>query len=212
MFEKFLSGDSGDFRQRYEGTYGFFSDKSKGTRLLCYLERVDLDASPRQVIFRDHRDVDFSIRADIQDDIGFEFLPPKSSYYNTATDVFYVERIAARQFKRGICGHNTVIYRLNNLGYRPDRVNFDALSSIFEKQISFEEAAKLFSSGKRSAICLSSFLAINNDALYLNREPIGRVGDGKINLTESGTLFIAELQEALKNCGLTYAIISPEKD
>lgn len=211
MFEKFLHADSGDFRQRYEGTYGFFSDHKTGKRLLVHLERVDLEDSPRKVVFRDRRGVDFSIKADVQDEIGFEFLPPKSAFYNTMNGVYYVERVAARQFRRGICDNNCNVYILNERGFRRSGVNFDTLSAIFERPIEIQAAIERFKTGALPALALSPFMAILDGTLYMYKEPIGTLQENTITLKEGGMLFITELQDALKTLQLNYQVATPKE-
>lgn len=207
MFEKFLHDDSADFRQRYEGTYGFFFDRKNNKKLLVNIERVDTEDIPRKVIFRDKRGISFNIYSDVQDDIGFEFLPPKSAFYNTQSGVFYVERRAARQFRRGICENNCLVYSLNDRGFRQSRVDFDSLSSIFEMPIPLDQAVKDFQNKKNPCIALTSFMAICNSKLYMYKEDIGTVKDNTITLKEGGMLFLTELQDAVKTLNLNFTIV-----
>ena len=77
MFEKFLSANVESFRQRYEGTYGFYRDEKK-KRLLVRLDSI----SPEECVFVNADGIDFRLRVDTSRDIGFEFLPPKSAWRN----------------------------------------------------------------------------------------------------------------------------------
>jgi hypothetical protein len=142
MFEKFLSADSGDFKQRYLNTYGFFT--RKGVRTLVRLNKIATmnDTQKPFVDFIDRDGSTYHVSADIQDEsTGFEFIPPKSSWYNTAEGTPYlVRRVPARQYLRGICNRNTAI---TNIGNNNIEIDFVSLAKIFEGSITTKEAMKL---------------------------------------------------------------------
>lgn len=213
MFEKFLSVDAGDFRQRYEGTYGYYTDKKKGARLLTLLSTVDTNASPKKVHFEDCRGVKFYVNADSTEEIGWEFLPPRSAFYNTTDGVFYVQRIAARQFQRGITGRNTKIWKVTEKGFDQIKVAFDSLIPIFEKQVPFAKAALKWSeTGEASA--LSPNFCLYKNKLAINIEVIGESSSDRTNisLTPTGAIFLPELVQALRNCGLGHIKVETKDD
>jgi hypothetical protein len=84
MFEKFLSQNLESFKQRYEGTFGFYRNE-EGKRLLVRLDSI----TARNCVFKDANGVDYRIRPDSEENIGFEFLPPKSQWYNTVDGAVY---------------------------------------------------------------------------------------------------------------------------
>lgn len=130
MFEKFTSQDANDFRQRYQGTYGYYRRGTK--KKLVRLDKVDTDN--RVVIFVDSDDLQYEVHADASDDtIGFDFLPPEMSYHNTSSGVYLLRRIPARQYSRGISDRNVSIRTLNGRGVP---VNFSTLTDIFENTVS----------------------------------------------------------------------------
>lgn len=131
-----MSSNAGDFRQRYRGTYGYFIGKS-GKRTLVQIAQVDLDS--RSVRFLDRNDQDYTLYVDAEDNVGFEFLPPRPAWHNTSMGAVLVRRTPARQYQRGICNNNTSIMRADggNLG-----VSFKVLHSIFDAQIEVAKAAE----------------------------------------------------------------------
>lgn len=136
MFEKFTSSESNDFRQRYMGTYGFFT--RKGNRTLTKLTSITADGSASTVEFEDKDKLKYLLKADSKEEgLGFEFLPPKSAYYNTTDGVpLLVTRIPARQYLRGLCDKNTEIRNFSgNIG-----ISFDSLGKIFGVDVPIMQA------------------------------------------------------------------------
>ena len=132
MFEKFTSIDSGDFRQRYQGTYGYFTHKGKKT--LTRLDKIYADGRSSYVEFSDRDGLKYLLHPDSEEEgTGFEFLPPKSSYFNTEEGIpLLVSRVPARQYQRGICDKNISVADLRN-NFRP--VDFGTLILLFEKTV-----------------------------------------------------------------------------
>lgn len=213
MFEKFLADNAGDFRQRYEGTYGYYTDKKKGTKLLTLLSMVDLNSSPRRVHFEDCQGVKFYINADAEEDIGWSFLPPKSNFYNTKRGVFYVQRVAARQFQRGVTSRNTKIWQVTAEGFSEKKVGFSTLLPIYEEQTSTIGQAKKWQNKEEDVMALSPNFCLYNGRVTINVEPVGTYNEGRTEITLNGTgnLFLPELTQALHQCGL-YSIGVVSKD
>lgn len=205
MFEKFLAENASDFRQRYEGTFGYYVDRDKGQRLLCRLSSVDLDSSQRRVNFEDVRGVRFSVNVNAKGDIGFEFIPPRSAFYNTTDGVYYVERIAARQFQRGVSHRNTKIFRINKGAWLPCEVSFESLVPLLEKQIELQKAVQEWLNGDRVSVALTPSITLNDNRLYVLMQNIGKYDKKERTLTidkDNGELFLSEIEHALKNAGL----------
>lgn len=207
MFEKFFHENSGDFRQRYEGTYGFFVDET-GTRMLTKILAIDQESSPRAVHFVDERGVTYTLYADVAGNIGYEFLPPKSMFHNTEYGVYYTQRRAARQFKRGVCSENTTIFRLLNGSFEQVRVDFPQLKAIYSRPVSFDEAFARYKAKLWQSVALSkNFSLVRGKGVYLLTELIASVGeseDGKyhIKVAPGYSAFTTELRDAFNRVGL----------
>jgi hypothetical protein len=165
MFEKFTSAGHSDFKQRYLGTYGFFREGNK--RVLVQIKAIDRN----QVSFIDRNKIIYYLNADRDSDIGFEFIPPKTSWYNVGGDCLLVTRVPARQYLRGLCDRNTSI-RGCITGGRP--VDFSTLVSIFESTISVEKAAA-DAVDKKTAFAVSPQFAISlqNQKIFCFESEIG---------------------------------------
>lgn len=197
MFEKFLSENADNFRQRYEGTYGFYRDGTK--RLLVKLVSI----SPDQCQFVDGRDVMFSIRPDHPDNIGFEFLPPKAQWYNTKIHgAVHTQRLAHRQFQRGVTSKTLEIMRLKGGALHPIRVDFRNLSAIYEDGMKPDEAFPSLKEG--GSVAISGQFALGSGIVYLLKEPIGTyIQDGKrfTFKLEEPQLWRTEISDALNLMG-----------
>jgi len=174
MFEKFTSKDSNDFRQRYQGTFGYFI--GKGKRTLTRLDNIVCDGRNSYVEFSDRDGVNYLLKPDSEDQgMGFEFIPPKAAYFNTKIgNPRLVKRIPARQYQRGICDRNTSIQDMKSL---PFPVSFDSLIPLFEEKIGVREALQVALKSKHGArgVALSNQFAIcfGNNVLRCLDQAIG---------------------------------------
>lgn len=172
MFEKFTSANAGDFRQRYEGTYGFYIDPAKKLRVLTRVIRVSDDL----VEFIDAKGVGYSLKADVKSDKGFEFLPPKSQYYNTQKGAVLCTRVAARQFQRGVSERNMTLALLKGKHHYPLSVDFNNLSEAYGI-IQMDNTAMVANtlSKEHPSAALSSHFAIEaTGGLFLLSTKIGQ--------------------------------------
>lgn len=200
MFEKFMSNNAENFRQRYEGTYGFFRNQT-GKRLLVKLNTI----SDHRVDFEDAHGITYHLSADSENNIGFEFIPPASGWYNTPEGAVFMQRVAARQFHRGVTAKNINLFTLHSGLLTEKRLTFDLLSSMYETGITPAEA--ISSNMKKGSVALSRQFAIDTTKklIYLLSEGIGSyVHDEKLHFTcklAQPDLFKTELGETLTALG-----------
>lgn len=196
MFEKFSSEYSGDFRQRYQGTFGFYNDRDRKNARLVFLTAV----GDEDVSFSDERGVSYSLNADVASEKGFEFLPPKSRYYNASdgSGAILVQRIASKQFSRGLCNKNVKIRHLHRNGEHLSLgVTFSTLKKIYS-EISTVEAFRRFQQQGVSSVALSPMFALSDDGqLFVLGEPIGTFKEGAIQM--SNDLFTVEIRDVFRN-------------
>lgn len=204
MFEKFLSGNADNFRQRYEGTYGFYKVGDK--RMLVRLTQI----SDNRCDFIDEKNIEWNVRADHPDNVGFEFLPPRSQWYNTKDGAMFTHRIANRQFQRGVCGKTLSISVLRGGTMMPARVDFSSLTAIYRDNISVQEALKL-GDEKSYSFAISPLFSLDpyNHQVRLYEEGIGSYSkSGKkfsFKLNEP-QLWRTEITDALRAVGYTAEI------
>ena len=197
MFEKFLSQNAGDFRQRYEGTYGFYRDEN-GKRMLAKLNSI----SERVCIFVDARGIEYNLNADSTKDIGFEFIPPKSGYFNTDKGALFVQRVPARQFSRGINQRNTGISLLSAGSHFKQEISFPLMVSIYEQSKTAKESFPDFlKKAIPSWAVTSQFCLDHGSYIWVYQEAIGQWAHKKekfIVTLKDKTMYKTELTDAFR--------------
>jgi hypothetical protein len=202
MFEKFTSANAADFRQRYEGTYGFYRDE-KGKRLLTQLSYIRENVC----VFIDSRGVEYKLFPNAESDLGFDFIPPRSTFYNTADGAMLVERIAARQFQRGLSPKNTAIHLLRAGGLTGVKVGFPALEKIYATT---PVAPDVFVLSDGISVALSKQLALDPVGgvyIFSNRVGVFKRQDKHFIVTlDEPNLWRTEVKEALTRAGCTVEV------
>lgn len=203
MFEKFTAAGAADFRQRYEGTYGFYRDEN-GKRLLTKLSYIRNEVC----VFIDSRGVEYRLNPDAESNIGFEFIPPKAAYHNTPNETILVSRIAARQFQRGLSYKNTNLWSLMPGGLMQVKMDFPLLERIYLKAISPRDAVAAFST--RSSVAISKQLALTSlGVVFLYEKPIGKYTRKDNHLSfklDEPSLWKTEVQDACRDIGFTVEV------
>jgi hypothetical protein len=206
MFEKFLAENAADFRQRYEGTYGFYRDET-GKKLLAQLTLIRDNVCH----FIDSRGIEYHLNADAPSDKGFEFIPPKASWYNIAGgQAFLVTRIAARQFQRGLSAKNTAIYVLQGGGLSNKRIDFTTLESIYLKARSKQDAYQSWNDSQSVAISDQIACNLKTGDVYVWEKKIGtftKNGNAFEVKLQEPTLWRTEVTDALRALGCTTKVI-----
>lgn len=153
-----------DFKQRYQGVMGWLhSEKADKGKSAVVVSSV----TANKVTFKDSNDNEYY--ANVDTGVQFEFVPTQRAFYNTADTVFLVQRIPARQWKRGICVDNTDISELINgvLIGQPTTVNWrKAAFSVMTSTLPGKEALSSFFEGGRSSVALSKYFALSGNSLF----------------------------------------------
>lgn len=201
MFEKFTTENLESFRQRYEGTYGFYRDSAK-TRRLVKLTSI----GGTRCEFVDSDGIEFHLNIDRSEDIGFEFLPPRSMWYNTDQGAVYTQRMVQRQFQRGITAKNIAAFTLTDIGPSATRVDFPLLNRVFNtKEVKPDALLTRIGEGRSVAIS-PQFALTGNGLVYLTTENVGtyarkeKVFKFKLN---DATLWKTEISDAIAALGCT---------
>lgn len=202
MFEKFLSANKRDFATRYQGTYGFFRNNHEGKApMLARLMMIE-----DSVQFVDRNNATYELQADSNNDIGFEFLPPKSGFFNTDSGAVYVERLARRQFQRGVSDANTRLFLMGGTtvlgGFKSVPVNFPWLERVYNSKITVAQAFASFCLGGTKSVAISSQFCMDAGKVYIFGTIAGNVLHYSIDSVRlelnDPVLFRTEIYDALK--------------
>lgn len=183
MKEEFKSDFWNDFKQRYQGTYGWF-EKANQSKLLVYLRSVEED----RLSFQDKDGFKFTANADQGN--TFTFLPVVRGCFNYGPDgVVVTRRNPARMWKRGMCDENTSIFSLDT--QRSVGVNFTTLEEIFGDKPN--TALARFKQTYTGNVAIDPVFSVVGDGLYLYENRIGDYANREFTLTSD--LFQQEIND-----------------
>lgn len=126
---QFKSENYDDIKKYYLGTY--IKVKEYGD-LLFRIDRVERTSVSGQV--EDGRE--FVLYMNQDDPYEIDYVLPHKSFFQFGKDACQLYRIPARQYRRGLCGDNTRIARVEEGGKqeRLDGLDFESLKAFVAKQ------------------------------------------------------------------------------
>lgn len=190
MLDTLTSENWRDFSQRYKGTYGWYSPE-KGTKIPVFISEVAQDHL--KFVGLDNRE--FEARAD--KGVAFQFAPlNRRIHVGNDGHAYVVCRRPARQYRRGICGDNTFIYRLTAAG-----VKSMPISTATMKILLAEEGMKV-----SNGVKLSNAFCLVGPAFYAYEQLIGAFADNSITLNPRAKLLIQEVKDAIRDSSLNFKV------
>lgn len=188
-----------DFKQRYSGVLGWYISEEDKSKILVTVSNV----SNERVTFRDQHGGTYY--AFVNGGVRFEFLPVEKSWRNTEDACFFLYRIPARQWKRGICADNTSITSASTLlgmwNTDGERTWADRIFKIFSFNNTYREEVLKFLEGKRTTVAISPHFAILSNHIFLHNINIGTYKNNVITLTDG--MLLQELTDTIRRMGIT---------
>lgn len=130
MLEKFTSENAADFRQRYEHTFGWLHTSKKH---FVYVSAVGRE----QTYFEDEHGTKMNLN--LNSPYNFEFIPVTNGYYySTDNHIYYLQRVPARQWRRGICSANTSMTTIDGTQIEIDIKNLGSIFKVENQPYHFE--------------------------------------------------------------------------
>lgn len=124
-----------------------------------------------------------------------EFILPKKSFFNTEQGTMLLQRIPARQYRRGICNDNTHITLLkSNGGWQNQQVS----SALLDQYIRKPAFPPFHPSDVSYAV--SRRIAVANAQVFVDQTAIGTINYDKKSVAVL-PLFASEIQAILKENG-----------
>jgi hypothetical protein len=201
MLDTFDSDNRRDFGARYINTYGFL--KSDDEKHLVYLE----DISDTSVYFRTD-DCGILFHAKIDAGVVFEFIQSRRGFYLTNEgEIFYIERVPARQWKRGIARSNTQLMRFNSGAFEGMKLSLKLLGAV----LSATEQDLAKRQRDASSKVFSRFFACSKDTLYFFTKACGKVDHTNrvITLGPNGEMLMQELSDTIRRNAFEYTVRKP---
>jgi len=193
-----------DWRQRYNKTYGWFRHES-GEKKLVFISDVS-----SKVTFTTSDGQEFYANPD--KDVKFEFLPiTRGWFYTRDGGGALFQRVPAKQYHRGISKGNTSIQYLRvdgTLGGRGlgNALDFAILEDVFVAKPTWTFQDFL----KERAWCWipSKFFVVTLQGRVLMYDfPIGSFDRNKNIITLTNSLFLQEIQDVVRRCGVTLEVV-----
>jgi len=193
MKDSLTSINHHDFRARYQGTYGYYIDSDTNKRLPVYVA----NCNQYRVTFSDITGRELHVN--VNSGIDFEFVPVDRGFFQVLKDVFYLERIPARQWKRGICPENTRAYALGDR-LRITAVNYlEVITNMIP--LACESGWELSKTGYPAA--LSKHFAISAaNVLYFYYKEIGTVDHKKNSIKLHNDLLLQEVSDLFRRSSM----------
>lgn len=183
-----------DFKQRYQGVMGWLNPNKPDGRCAVYVSNVN----SQKVTFKDAKGNEYY--ANVNTGVQFEFLPTQRAWYNTKDSVFLVQRIPARQWKRGVCPDNTSIgeVRGGSLYGSPVEIEWrNAAFDVMTAVIPYKQAVAEFLAKGRSSVALSKHFTISGSVLFFLNLNAGMFVDNTITLRKDLDMIRQELQDLI---------------
>lgn len=190
MLDQLTSENSRDFNSRYANTFGWLI--ANEAKRLVHITDVTSD----EVFFRTtHKGLDHHVRRD--SGVEFEFTQLERGFYlGTDNCIYFMQRVPARQWKRGICRQNTSLSVLRDGTWTSENINVDKLRCVLGGSASFED------NGEKSNFILSKYFAVSGQQVWFMTNKIGDVRDSAIiSLNDFGVFVKQELQDAINRTG-----------
>lgn len=140
----------------------------------------------------------------LSDDHPYEvdYVLPNKSFFQLANSACLLQRIPAKQYRRGLCGENTRLTRIGKTGNLVGLdLSFDALKAFVAKQTFPSLSSVLMKKCKAVSLALSPRFAYVpvNGAIFADLHAVAIVNkkDKTINMLHS--IFKPEIEELAKN-------------
>lgn len=181
-----------DFSQRYGGTFGWLL-KDDGNKKLVKVDHVNEDF----VEFTDSSGLPFRAMAD--KGVHFEFIPvDKGWYLGKSNTLYFMYRIPARQWKRGIHPDNTRIASAAKVDYG-QKIDLPLLEDIFVPGM--DNWRKM----PKPPMALNEFFAIDKDNnLWFYNKKIGKLVENVLKLNNE--LFYQEVLDAVRRKDYNFTV------
>ena len=200
MLETFDSAHSRDFRQRYSGSFGYYTVPETRKRILVQMEQVDEVTAG----FRDARGAMYSAKADTG--VEFEFILLSKRLFIMDKCLYLVRRKPARQWSRGCHNGNTTVMRVHT--GRDTKLTFASVAAGFDSTpIDGYASVTALERKEAEAALLSPMFGVEGSVLYLYDHAIGSFMADRKEIVVEERMFKQEVEDLVARLGLNYRVL-----
>ena len=188
MIESPSHNNIADFKQRYSGVFGWLNPKDGRQRV--FVKNV----SATRVTFTDPTGHEYY--ANVDAGVDFEFLPAEKAWAQTSLGLFLIQRIPARQWKRGICVDNTSIREVHDNGsIGPLTTSFNAVVfSIMGEPPNYKRRVDHYLANQGQLdVALSRHFALIRTKVCFFGFPVGTINKNNATITLDTSMVYQEL-------------------
>lgn len=199
MLETFTTAGSRDFRQRYSGSFGYYTVPATQKRLLVQVNTVDESVAQ----FHDAKDAIYTARSD--EGVEFEFIPIQKTLFVLENQLMYIRRKPARQWSRGVNNNNTQLTCVPT--QRDRKLTFPAVVQAFATDFpdGYTSVTKL-EKGEANAVVLSRMFGVQDSVLYLYDAIVGAWAADTKEIIVEEPMFKQEVTDLVARLGINYKV------
>lgn len=195
----FVSNNYQDIKKYYEGTYLKFTEF--GDRLF----RVD-HVDQYMVSGEDDTETAFQLFLDDNHPYEVNYLLPHKAIFQWKDNVYMLQRIPARQYKRGLCSDNTMITNVSN-GQTVD-VNFASLKAFVSKPTYSSFTNAFTSKMKTKAIALTNRMSyLRTGFIMMDNVKIAQYDFDTKKIHMMRKVFADEIKQHMASHHETYEVV-----
>lgn len=199
MLETFQSETSRDFRQRYQGSYGYYTVPETNKRLMVYMEEV---GDTYTTFVDENRSV---YKANVDTGVIFEFIPISKKLFTHNDGLYLVQRKPARQWTRGITSSNTSIEVVGVGNGRA--LSFEFVEAAFASEPeNVLQNVNALENRLRKTVALSNTFGVIGTELYVYAELIGSFIPERKEIVLDTPIFRQELLDLVQRLGIPYKV------
>lgn len=203
MLETFESAHSRDFRQRYNNSFGFFTNDAK-RKILVYMVAV----GERDVSFQDEKGANYVAHADAG--VEFEFIPIQKRLFVLKDRLMLIRRRPARQWARGINAQNTYVGPVDTSSSFSSGVHLgfpEVKAATDTTPIDVLHSVRALEAKKVNSITLSMMFGVQGTGLYLYDHKIGSFMVDSREIVIEEKMFKQEVEDLVVKHGLAYKVV-----
>jgi hypothetical protein len=152
-----------DFRRRYEGTYVFLKMERTGVETLVKVSRVEDSSTKIGILYLESPEYGALTLNLGSDGHHLKFKYPPVGVFQHGRDAFLFRRRPSRQYRRGICSDNSLMYNVTSSVVGPlSRWSAEEVQDAFNHKVSTpKQAFELLATNKARSVALDNNFSIS---------------------------------------------------
>ena len=165
------------------------------------------DVNHRLIRGTDQDGTEFELYLSDEHPYEVDYVLPNKSFFQLAKSACLLQRIPAKQYRRGLCTENTRITRVGKTGNLVALdLSFDVLKAFVGKQTFPSLSTVLMQKTKPVSVALSSRFAYvpENGIIFADLTPVAQLNKKEKTIVMLHNIFKPEIEEFTKNTELKF--------